>query len=506
MNKIFISTVILIFIFCLTVVGQSKYDYQWIFGNDPDPTPGVEALILDFNGNKRTLYPFNFGETDDQIDFNQASICDHDGKLLYYVNGCAIYDSTFQVMENGEDINPGEVHEEFCRFGIYPVLGGSLLLEDPTGLGVYYLHKNDVWVEDQNGSTDVTFPDLMYSYISYSENKVIKKNIRIDSIRYKQAGYFESIRHENNIDWWVFDFVEDEYGGYLAKFLIDSTGIQHFEDWDYPNKESLNESCSSAGQSCFSPDGSLYARYCSLTGLDVFDFDRETSELSNYRHLDIFGLGENFSGLAISPNSRFIYVSDGDMLMQVDLWEEQLFNGVELVGEYNGTANPFPAKIVWMQIGPDCRIYIVSSNSSESMHYIDSPNEKASACNFMQNGLKFPYSINPGSIPNHPVFRFDGEEVCDSTITSLFNIPIEISYDLDLYPNPTSDVLNIDYPEDLHRTVLSIMDISGMIVEFHEIDYSGSYRLSVDNYKAGIYIVEVISNQTVYSSRFIKID
>ena len=488
----------LFFALQVEIISQDKYDYVWMFAANPIEPIEAEAYTLDFNGGKRIVTPFY---VDDEIGLNNASICDADGNLMLYANGCAIYDSTFQVVENGYNINPGEVHDDWCQLGDYPDLGLTLFLEDPAGDGVYYIHKNIV-----NTPTDVTNPDLMYSYISYDGLIVTEKNVKIDSIRLKQSGYLEAIRHSNGKDWWIFDFVENSEGGYLAKFILDDSGIFLFNDSPYPNIESLDAQCSAAGQSCFSPDGTKYARYCHHTGLDVFDFDRESGELSQYRHLPLANLNSGFSGLAISPNGRFVYVTGQATLTQIDLWEEDLADGIFLIDTYDGIGNPFATWFTWMQIGPDCRIYVTSSNGVKSMHVINNPDEKGTACNFVQRGLQFPSDNNVGSIPNHPVFRLDGDEVCDPTITSVFDIPVEVAYDLDIYPNPTSNLITIDFPEDLRDGVLNVKSINGQVMIQQEFEYSGSLQVELGNYDAGIYLIEVISNGKYYRDRVIKVD
>lgn len=44
---------------------------------------------------------------------HNASICDTDGNLLFYYNGCRVIDSTKQMMENGDSLNYGRTWENF---------------------------------------------------------------------------------------------------------------------------------------------------------------------------------------------------------------------------------------------------------------------------------------------------------------------------------------------------------------------------------------------------------
>ncbi len=423
--------------------------------------------------------------------------------MLLYSNACAIYDSTFQIASNGEDINPGDIHDAWCQYGEYPAKANSIFLEDPTGEGVYFIHKNIV-----NTPTDITLPDLMYSYINYDQLEVIEKNVKIDSVRSKMSGYMEAIRHQNGVDWWLVDYTVSQDSGYMLKFLLDSDGIYLREQEEFVNQTSLHgPNCSSGGQACFSPDGTQYVKFCPQSGLDVFDFDRATCEFSNYRNIVVPQIPNDFfSGVAISPNGRYVYISNRTQLVQVDLTTEDPLDQIVFIDEYDNFIDPFPTNFANMQIGPDCRIYMTSTNGVRSLHVINNPDEKGVACNFVQRGLKLRDSNNPGSIPNHPVFRLDGDEVCDPTITSVFNIPIEVVHDLDIYPNPTSDEVTILIPDAITQGQLRIRSLTGDLLYQKAIYQNGEHRLQLADYENGLYLIEILSDSRVYLARVVKVD
>ncbi|MBL0082223.1 MAG: hypothetical protein IPP37_07225 [Saprospiraceae bacterium] len=73
----------------------------------------------------------------------------------------------------------------------------------------------------------------------------------------------------------------------------------------------------------FSPDSKQWAWFTTENGLNLFDFDGETGELSNQKLLMI-PHRRVFTGLEFSPNSRFIYISAHDSLFQIDTWHFEL--------------------------------------------------------------------------------------------------------------------------------------------------------------------------------------
>ena len=75
---------------------QSKQDYYWPFG--------VRTRTFEFDFNNQ---PFNPTTRQDSIHIDQmnASICNKEGELLFYTNGCSIINRLHQVMPNGDSIN-----------------------------------------------------------------------------------------------------------------------------------------------------------------------------------------------------------------------------------------------------------------------------------------------------------------------------------------------------------------------------------------------------------------
>ena len=495
-QKILFSS--LLILWSISICCQQKYDYVWLFSNNSGPAEGSEATFLDFNNGKLNIDSININA---QIGSNNTSYCDSDGRLTLYSNACEIYDSTHQVALNGGGINPGVIHDNWCHIGEYPSNANSLFLEDPSGDGVYFIHKNIV-----NVPNDVTFPDLMYSYIDHNLD-VIEKNIKIDSIRYKPSGYLEAIRHGNGRDWWLIEYTEVIDSGYLLKYLINPEGISLYEEVKYENQASLENECSGGGQSCFAPDGTRYVKFCPESGLDVFDFDSETCDFSNYRKLNIPQIANNlFSGVAMSPSGRFVYISNRVKLVQVDLEETDPLKQVVWIDDYDGGADPFPSTFAFMQIAPDCKIYMSSTNGNRSLHVINNPDEKGKDCNFVQRGLQLKSSSRPTSIPNHPVFRLDGDAVCDPTITKVFDIPVQVLRDLEIYPNPTYSDVTVNVPDAITDGVLSIRSLSGQQLLQQEIKQSGDHLVSLSAYQNGVYVIELVSDSSVYLGKVVKVE
>ena len=246
-----------------------------------------------------------------------------------------------------------------------------------------------------NGNGDVVFKDQVF----FNEQKLL-------------ASYLTAIRHNNGNDWWIIQpVVEDSV---FVTFILDDTGIHRVDDQSSRFFFDLERS-SASGTAKFCPDGSRYAIYNYYDQLHVYDFDRETGELSNHRMIEIYDPDEidreiiNFGSVEWSPNGRFIYCASSEDLFQVDTWEENIQDGVRHIDTYDGTRDPFQTRLFLMVQAPDCKIYMTPASGSYSLHVINKPDELGTDCDFVQNGINLPNS-NGGGLPNFPRFRVDEDE------------------------------------------------------------------------------------------------
>ena len=488
-----LSAIIFLLLLAGSVVSQSKQDYNWFFGKDQVSGPEFGAIHWDFNEQ-----PFIPSTRDAGLEFdrNNASISTKEGELLFYSNGCAVANRLHQMMPNGDSINAGEffdvVWQGDCGNG-YPGRQDITILPDPKNLDGYYLiHKPDEF-EIVDGDVLFTIEDLKYSYIDMTLDEglgdVTEKNVTFAAGNYLSS-YLTSIAHANGKDWWIIN--PDRESNLYHTFLLDSSGFQlvHQQYGDI----SFGINSPASGDAKFSPDGKMYAYYNKYDGLFLYDFDRATGLLSNFRNIDfpeptdIF-----FYSCEFSPNSRYLYLMESHFLYQVDTWAEDLEASLLLIDEFNGVPDPIPSRFFISTLGPDCRIYIRGGGSSNSFHVVDKPNERGVACDFVQQGVRLPFISATGSFPNFPRFRVDEEEKCDPSITSLFGETVWYRRDLTTYPNPVSDYLTIELPEELGTGRLYVLNIDGKLMwEGETSSLESELRLDMSGYREGTYSVEYV--------------
>ena len=265
--------------------------------------------------------------------------------------------------------------------------------------------------------------------------EVITKNeiILSDSL---WLGKLTATKHANGRDWWV--LYNEWMTNRFYTILVSPNGI------DVLGTQTVGSNIiDGLGQAVFSPDGSKFAIVNSEgpTIIQIYDFDRCSGELSNEIMLH-YSHWIASPGIAISPNSRFLYFSATDTIYQYDLWADDILSSEEVIGVYDGHADPFSNFFFLAQLGPDGKIYISIPNGSQYLHVIESPNKKGLACNFNQRGINL-LNRSGGTLPNNPNYRLGPLDNSPCDTLGLDNLPIA-KY---RYEQDTMDYLQVEFTD-----------------------------------------------------------
>ena len=491
-NKISLVLLGCCLLICSSLLEAQKQDYVWMLGMNRGAEPGIQAYHFDFN-----IVPFDPIPSTNAFAFGgkNASICDIEGNLQFYTNGCAVANRDHEVMVNGDSINAGNFFDLFwddCTTFGYPGFQNTLILKDPANsTGYYIIHKPRIY--DLEIHNRVFLRDLLYTYVDMALDEgrgaVTQKNQVFHSDLMIPSSYLVAISNANGKDWWILQPVRDT--NLMYTFLLDDFGIQQFPSQELEVK--FHDLSGATGTSSFSPDGKKYAYFSKYHQLLIFDFDRQSGTLSNMKTIVVRDLDPAdiiWSSIEWSPNSRFIYVATDLYLHQVDILADPLQDGVEFIDEYDGTRDPFSTRLFLMAQAPDCRIYMCPTSSTNSYHVINYPDRKGKACHFVQNGVRLPRTSGVASFPNFPRWRVDEEDKCDSSIVSMLGEPVHYVRKMQVWPNPASYELYLDTPEDVPGDVY-IMDMQGRPLLRQKVDQVSSGRpIDISGLPTGGYIVE----------------
>lgn len=474
---------------------QIKFDYNWILGKPSaigDTTGKFNGTRVDFNKNPTEYIYFNIHF---DMDAN-ASISDSTGNLLFYTNGCEVINNRHDKMENGDEINKGGwAYESNCLDDYpdgYPTHQGLMILPWPNRSNFYilpHLHRSGSGFHVQ---------ELRYSVIDMQQNgglgTVVEKNVTVfqDTL----LDMMTAVRHANGRGWWL---VAPRYNQpFCYVFLISPEGISQpivqdivapIENWSW------------GMQAAFSPNGKKYVNMYGGTGLQIFDFDRCTRQLSNGQLITFPEDTIHACGVAVSPNSRYLYASASTKLYQFDLLAPKLEQSRRLVGVYDGFRDPLWTNFYQLMLGPDGKIYMTCGNGVAYWHIIHNPDEQGMACDLEQHfRLPTSHSFSP---PNFPHFRLfdlpdspcdslgiDGPQPPEDTIPAP---PPPCAGALRLRPNPAAYATLLEVP-DCTLGQLSVFDAAGRYVQYLALPAHRAGEgmpLDVSGYPPGVYFLYV---------------
>ncbi|MBV6440549.1 MAG: T9SS C-terminal target domain-containing protein [Haliscomenobacteraceae bacterium CHB4] len=505
------KTVLLSFVcfFLSEVLVAQKHDYVWVAGDgNTMKTTTHGGMTINFNQNPVDVY-YNYREHN--LFTTNTSICDTAGKLLFYTNGCVIAGAYDDVLENGDNINPGSSHTLWCEDYDDGYAGGpqnSLILPLPDSMGVYFLFHKSFTI--YSNPFDVINDKLMYSVIDMNLNnsmgKVTKKNenLILDTLAH---GEIVSVKCANGQDWWLITPRRNSATFYILKFTnqgIVDTFIQTIGIWPNPDGEAT-------GQMVFSPDGSKLYRTNRFDPIMVYSFNRESGVFTQFDTIH-YDYGNQFVGeigCAVSPSGRFLYLGCRKFLYQVDLWASDISASQTVVAEWDGYANPI-APLFWqLQLGPDCKIY-GQAGDTRFYHVIHNPDEPGMACNAEQRGLPLP-TPSGASMPSFPNYRLgpiDNPGVPCTATVSAGNPPPTPLPPLSVFPNPASSYLKIIVNRPLPAGAQwTLYDAYGRVARTERlVNEVTCTEITVEGLAAGVYFWELKGKEglVIQSGKILK--
>ena len=478
MKKVLITLMILVVSMQCLSQGLSN---MWIAGYAAQAgPPGGHSIFNFFNGNIQITYdslPMDFRHT-------HANISDSAGNLLFYTNGYYIADATNDTMDNGSGINPG-AYANFVPDG-FLLPQGAIIIQKPSSSNIYYMFHSTCDHYPQQGcrAYQLYLTEIDMS-LKGGLGSVTNKNqkIIIDTLN---VGKITACKHGNGRDWWI--VLHRVNSNMFYKLLVTPYGIQgpfsqnigSYRPWD-------------AGQAKFSPDGNRYAYYNYLGGadLDVFDFDRCTGMLSNWRNDTIKQVIGN-TGMEFSPNSNIVYVSNITEVYQYDLTASTLLAGRTMVAASDGFKDPvwnIGTYLCLSQLAPDGKIYMSTGNGTTFMHAIDQPDVVGIGCNVLQHSVVLP-SLYFNTLPNHPNFFLGANGLCNNlSYESLESWKVK---KVTVFNNPTYDKFTLWFPVDKDVGVLEIYDVNGACIRRERVSQWSQYKtVDISLFAEGVYFCKM---------------
>jgi len=307
-------------------------------------------------------------------------------------------------------------------------------------------------------------------------------------------------RHGNGRDWWL--MASEGGNNCYYTLLYNPDTIQVVERQCIGVKSQYLD----GGQSLFSPDGSMFIRGSIIDGVEIFDFDRCSGLLSNARQipLSVLQLGSTniVNGtVAVSPNSKYLYMFSSARILQFDLESNELLASQILIHN-SDTAVVQNYGFATAQIAPNGEIFI-SGSSQPKIHIIHNPNEQGTACN-LEVSIPLPKGGSFG-LPNFPNYRLGAltGSPCDTLGVGIRELGTQI--ELLVYPNPAHNYVEVDYGffpwQSKSEASLSVKNMLGEEVLFLKLpQYSAKQILNIKELASGVYFINLMDGGVVVGS------
>ena len=477
------------------ILPAQNHDYYWVMGYGSNIVGGNSGgTDIDFNVSPPdTNYVFR--EMDMQE--NCTSICNAEGELLFYSNGCYIAASDHLPLLNGDGLNPGFIADNYCDIA-YLGAQCSIILPMPEVDSLYRLFHLTIDLNDLNAGvvTKFLYTDINMNLDNERGAVTVKNQLILeDTLTF---GQLTAVKHANGKDWWV--VIPESTSDRYYKYLFTSNGLLG------PFEQRIGNVSSSVdwnGQAVFSPDGNTYVRFDTYNDLNIFDFDRCEGTISNHRYIPMnFNMDTVVAGgAAISSNSQYLYVSATDKVFQFDLYANDIASSKTVVAIYDGYASPFASTFYLAQLAADNKIYINCTNAENVLHVINEPNLPGLDCNLTQHSFQLP-TYNGFSMPNFPNYRLgQSSEVCDSVIANTV-FPDSLAITIRAFPNPVSEQINFDnVPGRFEKGIVYFYDVAGReVAKYNILPGEASFSLDMEHFMPGCYIYNVMLDDVLQSS------
>lgn len=434
-------------------------------------------------GNKAGI-DFNFGnpiaKTDGQLITQEgvATVCKHNGDLLFYTDGRTVWDKNHTPMPNGNNSLNGH----------YSSTQSAIIVPNFADTTEYYIFTTDELAGSNglsysivdislsgNGSSSNPMGDILPNY----------KNIQLIS---PVTEKLTAVLKPNLIEYWViahgwnnnfFYAYEVTINGINPNPIVTSIGNIHTGG---------SNNINSVGYMKASPEGNKLALVNrNINSIDIYDFNHTTGVVSNEVSIN---MGTSLLyGLEYSANNNYLYIGGRAELFRYNFTTSILENvAIDDLSIFNNTN----ASIRALQIGPNGKIY-VSVRESKYLSVISEP-----------DSINAILTINGINLDTDNQNRY-----------AQFGLPNLFFYKGWLNPDYTSNVNNnneIQIITDLQNDIITIK--SEYVVNTEIYNVAGNIILStiakkidIGSFSSGTYILRCSTskNKSLKITKFIKL-
>lgn len=481
MNAQNIRTLTVTLVLCILgsyqkLIGQQlRYDDNWLIGYDGNDGHSR----FNFKQNTLNIDVFNSRM---EMDENLA-MSDKDGNLLFYTNGCQIFNKKHKLMTNGDSLILNGFGQ-YCENNLsIPFWQSMLVIPSSLHEDKYFLIHPNTGVFTVNGELAFGVTEYYYSEIDFDqehEDGIVSK--KGSSLLY---GNFNGIRlnackHANGKDWWI--VIPEYVNNCFNLILFRNDSFYYYGHQCIPSDKVW---ALGSGVNKFSPDGNYLAISDNRAGTTILNFNRCSGNLSLKENISYKEINTRGSDCEFSGDSRFLYVSNIDSLWQLDLSVSPISSSKLLIDTWD-QAIP-RSRFGSMQRAPDGKIYMACLGTSVYYHVIHYPERKGSACEFEQRAITLP-TYYYYYIPSYPNYNLGA----DSSICFPNGVINPVRRDCGITIHQLNDriIISTDAMDMSKDLKLFITNSFGQNIHFNKSQISDtSFEINLDFDQKGIFFL-----------------
>ena len=207
-----------------------------------------------------------------------SSICDEEGRIMFYTDGVTVYNKLHQVMVNGTSIG-----------GNVSTFQGALIIPHPGNQNLYYIFTGDALENGYDNGYRYSVVDMT---ADNGNGAVTSKNTLLWSSGSERLA---ATRHANGVDVWL--ITNDESSNVFRSWLINCSGLQGNHVVSTVGEVMNQHEAANVGALRFSPDAKMLCQthFPDLVAVgntppdyfQLFDFNNSTGAITNPRKIEL---------------------------------------------------------------------------------------------------------------------------------------------------------------------------------------------------------------------------
>ena len=409
------------------------------------------------------------------------------------------------IIENGDELEIGAVGD----FGS-SITQGVTIIPAPGNTNLFYIFQLQYSESPINHG-------LKYSLVDMSLNAGLGSVIIKNAVLYDKqvTEKMQAVRHGNGRDWWLIIYAWPDYDLTMdstlifKKFLITDLGIQGPYDQSIGPGESLtmDRYTQGIGQMVFNYSGDIMAniRY---NVIDIYTFNRCTGMYSDW--IEIKNLpNKRFHGCSFSIDDAYLFISevgDSPVIYSYELYDTANIESTQDTLWNSSASNYAIGSHLLLSNGDILISYLKSSpsptiNQNMYLSFIEIEDDFISVKIKDQELDSCYITFGLPNMPNYRLGELEGSE-CDTLSTAISENP-KPALSFSIYPNPASNVLNIETVAQGNNTVI-ISQVNGSIC--YSGSFTGTLQIPVAHFAAGVYSISIMNTETGvwYTEKWVK--